>query len=132
MRPRPTRLYSSVFDPSSKLVEPAVAVGSIATAVSCFAVIILYFFPGIPDNVVNSIVTVAAIIFPLITSIIIRKHVWSPASVKKVVKESEELTLEEEAQRRTTKLATHPRNLPSFAEIKKMNEEAEKEGHGIS
>lgn len=71
-----------------KTTQPALATGgSVATIFGALAVL-QFFFPNIPDNVIKILLVVFAIVAPIVTAILTRNKVWSPASVQAVVEES--------------------------------------------
>lgn len=82
-------------DGSSK--EPARKVGISTAAVAGIGTLLLYFFPDIPDNVIQLILVALAFLLPIVTSLITRNFVWSPASVFQVVSESVKDTLKQPA-----------------------------------
>ena len=75
--------------------EPAVRTGLSTTAVAAIIAGILYFWPNLPNEVVTGIVAVIGILLPIITAFLIRRKVWSPASVMKVADVLREKAIEQ-------------------------------------
>jgi len=66
----------------SPATEPAVNVGIAVTSVASIVGIISYFLPGMSNDVVQIIAVIVVLLLPVITGLITRGRVWSPASVK--------------------------------------------------
>lgn len=62
--------------------EPAVQIGTILSAAATVAVVIAQFFPQLDSKLVNVISIVLVIALPIVTSVLIRNKVWSPATVE--------------------------------------------------
>jgi hypothetical protein len=71
-----------------KTTQPALAVGSTTATVAGVLTLVLYFFPNIPNTVIQSLLVISAFVLPLITALFTRNKVWSPASVQEVVDEA--------------------------------------------
>jgi hypothetical protein len=76
--------------------EPALSTASVITIVMSIIVAgtQLIFHKQIPDDIQTFIYGALALVLPMITAFLIRRKVWSPASVVKVVDESVKTALE--------------------------------------
>ena len=75
--------------------NPAVNMGVWTTAILGLASIPTIFFPNlISPNIQNAIYVGLAFALPIITALLIRGKVWSPASVKQVIEEATEEAIE--------------------------------------
>ncbi|MFY3742102.1 MAG: hypothetical protein HMLIMOIP_002566 [Candidatus Nitrosomirales archaeon] len=94
--------------------EPSVKAGiSISTVIGLIA-IVQYFFPDIPESTLRYIIVVAAFLLPIISAFLIRRKVWSPASVQEAVDEAVKRATEEiRKQQRLTSLKNDPKRFPS-------------------
>lgn len=86
MKPTPAELIHQLDNPATS--EPALKVGTLTASVAALGTLLLYFFPKLPESVLMAIIVLLAAILPVITAMITRGKVWSPASVKDVVEES--------------------------------------------
>lgn len=74
--------------PDVPSTNPALAIGTSATAaLSAVYLIIKYFIPAVPEEVLTAVMTIIAVIAPIVVSWFIRDKVWSPASVQSLVNE---------------------------------------------
>lgn len=73
-----------------KSKEPALALGAVTTFVAAFIIICLkLFFPDVvSDEIESSIYGFVGLLFPIITAFLIRRKVWSPASVEDVIEKA--------------------------------------------
>jgi hypothetical protein len=68
--------------------EPAINYGALVTIlVSLVGLVLSYLFPHLSTETKYYITTVIAVLVPLITGLLIRFKVWSPATVQKVIEE---------------------------------------------
>lgn len=75
--------------------EPARDVGLSVTVITSIWVLVNSFWPNlITQDVQNAITTIALALIPLITGILIRNKVWSPASVQFYKNRIEDLNAE--------------------------------------
>lgn len=65
--------------------EPAVVVGSSAAILAAIWNIVAYYVP-LPEEIHGDINIVLLTLLPLVVAFLIRRKVWSPDSVQKVVK----------------------------------------------
>jgi hypothetical protein len=83
------KLLNDLNTDNNKATEPAFAIGlSTTTLASMIYVIVQLFFPHFPDEKLNDIALVAALVLPIIAGLVTRNKVWSPASVEAVVEEA--------------------------------------------
>lgn len=69
--------------------NPALMVGTSTTIlITAVYMIFSYFIPGVPEEVIDAVATVAVFIVPIVVSWIIRGKVWSPNSVQEIVREA--------------------------------------------
>jgi len=69
--------------------EPAANIGTTVGFLTAVFVLVNNFWPNIiKDNVQEAIISIAAILLPFITSLLIRRKVWSPASVEDLLEEA--------------------------------------------
>lgn len=88
---KPSKLELLVSTPNiSQKKEPALLIGGVVTGVSGLIVLVLNtFFPNlVTEEVKVAIFGIAAIFVPIIMSWLIRRKVWSPASVEEAVEEA--------------------------------------------
>jgi hypothetical protein len=72
-------------DDKKKATEPVLNVAAVTYLSGAILSLVIYFFPGMPEEVARNIVGVIAVgILPLITVVVTRAKVWSPASVQKL------------------------------------------------
>ncbi len=71
--------------PNNKSKEPAVALGVSTGTVAAVSYLILRYIPGIDSETLNAVFVIIAAVLPLVTSFLIRKEVWSPNSVQKLL-----------------------------------------------
>jgi hypothetical protein len=99
--------------------EPALKIGASTTAIVGGIYLILdYFFPSIPDNVLQGIMSIAAIVLPLVVAVVTRSKVWSPNSVQNVVDDSVDKALQT-----ATMLNDNHLKLITTDEVKKVEPE---------
>ncbi len=66
--------------------EPAAKIGAANSTVAGILALVMFVFPGfVPDKYTNTILVIAAFTLPIITALLTRNYVWSPASVKKLI-----------------------------------------------
>ncbi len=77
--------------PLSKTVEPALDIGSKISPILGTIITLLYLVPDhyINDGTVAYIFSIVAVLIPLVTAYLIRRKVWSPHSVARVIAEAE-------------------------------------------
>lgn len=85
--------------------EPSLKIGLSVTTVASVVVILSIFLPGVSNDALQIIATVIVLMLPLVTSYLIRKKVWSPASVKKALTISEGLYKQQAAENTRTRQA---------------------------
>lgn len=72
--------------PNNRSSEPALNTALVTSGTSAALYVILdYWFPSIPDDVITAILVLIAVAAPNIMGAIIRRKVWSPKSVQKAV-----------------------------------------------
>lgn len=79
------RLYADIINTENPSGEPALKVGAATGVIGGLVTLILYFFPSIPDNVIQGVLVVSAVLLPIITAAITRGRVWSPEAVFEVI-----------------------------------------------
>lgn len=104
MSPQGLKLQAQLQD--TKLTEePALKVGFTVGSVAGLLSLITYFYPHIPDSVMQGILVASAFLLPIINAVFTRPRVWSPDSVQMVVDEAIKKALAEaEEQRNKAKL----------------------------
>lgn len=75
--------------------EPALTVGGGTATVAGVLSLALYFFPDIPNSVIQTLLVISAFGLPIITALFTRGKAWSPASVQEVVDEAVRRALEQ-------------------------------------
>jgi hypothetical protein len=97
--------------------EPALAMGiSVTSIVSCIVLIVsLFFHKQIPDDIQTLIYAVLTLLLPMITAWLIRRKVWSPASVVKVVDKSVEMALQTASALNSPQVKLLPNTTPSVS-----------------
>ena len=87
----------NTIDPYNKELsntEPALGIGGLTTVIPAILVLVnLIWKDAISPELGQAIFGVAAVLLPIIVSILIRRKVWSPASVVKVVEASKSNSL---------------------------------------
>jgi hypothetical protein len=75
----------------SKRTEPAMVVGTNVTMAASLLALVVAIFPNlIPENAVAPLGMILVIILPMVTSFLIRRKVFSPATVLNIVHAAEE------------------------------------------
>jgi hypothetical protein len=82
------------LDENKQTSEPAVTVGTTTGTVAGLLAVVLYFFPDIPNGVIQALLVLVAFALPIISALFTRGKVWSPASVQAVVDEAVNRALE--------------------------------------
>jgi hypothetical protein len=75
-------------DTSKQSKEPALSVGATGGTVAGTLALLLYLFPEIPEGTLRLVFVISAFALPVVTAILTRGRVWSPASVVKLVDEA--------------------------------------------
>lgn len=92
----PSRIQiSQVLNEENPSTEPAVKVGITVGTVAGLAGLALYFFPNIPEGVIQAGLVLAVFLLPIINGFLTRGKVWSPASVQSLVEEAVKQALEQ-------------------------------------
>src|SRR4051812_44101777 len=69
--------------------EPALFTGGFTTVVPAVLVLIKLIWPNlVSEDMATAIIGLVAVFLPIVTAFLIRRKVWSPASVVKVVGEA--------------------------------------------
>lgn len=70
----------------NRIEEPAVATGSSVMTVAGALSLVLFFFPELLNERQQTVVLVlSAFLLPIITALLTRRYVWSPASVQRLI-----------------------------------------------
>lgn len=87
MNAKSIHMIAKIKNPTS--TEPAVNTGAFITALPAVFVILNLIFPhAVTAEWETTVYGLASILGPLITGIIVRRKVWSPASVHDLVKQA--------------------------------------------
>jgi hypothetical protein len=79
---------TKLLNDKTPATEPAFKYGTLVTlVVSLLGLGLSYFFPHLSVDAKYAIMTAAAVFVPVITGLLIRFKVWSPATVQAVIEE---------------------------------------------